>query len=281
MEHSPVFRYKDFMQEEFPIKFQIRNETNYTSVQHGHEYLQICYVLSGVCRHVIQHEQTDLMRGDLFSIPPYTMHCFMPLEGHAFELVQLDFMPSLLEETIRELASVTLNQHLLINLSPRSQIVIERLMEDIKGELEAKESYHQYAVRADLLKFLVIISREVNGWMRSTESGYEQAIREVIDYMEQNIRKPLALKEAAARISVSPNYFSSLFKMVAGVTFSGFLSELRLRKAGELLLQTEMSVVEILEAVGFKHTGHFYKMFKKMYGVTPYEYKKNDTNIVR
>ncbi|NOU94098.1 helix-turn-helix domain-containing protein [Paenibacillus sp. LMG 31456] len=263
------------MQEDFPIKFEIRNETNYNPVQHGHEFLQICYVLSGICRHVVQDEQADLMRGDLFSIPPYTMHCFMPIAGQSFELVQLDFMPSLLEETIRELSSATLKQHLLINLSPRSQIVIERLMEDIKSELDAKESYHQYAVRADLLKFLVVISREVNGWMRATESGYEQAIREVIDYMKQNMEKPLALKDAAARVSLSPNYFSSLFKMVAGVTFSGFLTELRLRKAGELLLETEMSVVEILEAVGFKHTGHFYKMFKKCYGVTPYEYKKN------
>ncbi|MDF2962549.1 MAG: hypothetical protein K0S39_4284 [Paenibacillus sp.] len=281
MNSVPVFRYKDFMQEDFPVKYEIRSETNYNPVPHGHEYFQICYVLNGVCRHVVYDEQTDLKRGDLFSIPPYTMHSFMPLDGQAFELVQLDFMPSLLEETIRELSNISLNRHLLINLSPRSQIVIERLMEDIKMEMEAKEAYHQYAVRADLLKFLVLISREVNGWVRANESGYERAIREVIHYMEQHMEKPLALKEAAARVSVSPNYFSALFKMVAGVTFSSFLSELRLRKAGELLLHSEKSVAEVLEAAGYKHIGHFYKMFKKMYGVTPYEYRKNHSNTGR
>jgi AraC-like DNA-binding protein/mannose-6-phosphate isomerase-like protein (cupin superfamily) len=275
---GPVFRYKDFMQDDFPIKYEIRTETNFNPVRHGHEFLQICYVLNGVCRHVVYDEQMDLQRGDLFSIPPSALHCFMPIDDQAFELVQLDFMPSLLEEHIEELSHVSLSRVLLINLSPRSQIVIERLMEDIKLELELKDAYHQYAVRADLLKFLVIINREVRGWAHEQGSGYEQAIREVIHYIELHIDKPVSLKEAAARISVSPNYFSSLFKIVTGVTFSGFLMELRLRKAGELLLQSDMSVGEVMEAVGYKHTGHFYKMFKKSYAVTPFEYKRNHIN---
>jgi AraC-like DNA-binding protein/mannose-6-phosphate isomerase-like protein (cupin superfamily) len=274
----PVLRYKDFMQEDFPIKFEVRTETNFNPRRHGHEFLQICYVLNGVCRHVVYDEEMDLQRGDLFSIPPSAMHCFMPIDGQAFELVQLDFMPSLLEEQIEELSHLSLSRVLLINLSPRSQIVIERVMEDIKTELELKDAYHQYAVRADLLKFLVIINREVGGWVHKQKSDYEQAIREVIQYMEQHIDKPLSLKEAAAQISVSPNYFSSLFKMITGITFSGFLLELRLRKAGELLLQADMTVGDVMEAVGYKHTGHFYKMFKQMYAVTPLAYKKNQKN---
>ncbi|NHN31047.1 AraC family transcriptional regulator [Paenibacillus agricola] len=274
----PVFRYKDFMKDDFPIKHEIRTETHFNPSPHGHEFLQICYMLNGVCKHVVNDEQRELRRGDLFSIPPSAMHCFMPIDRQAFELVQLDFMPSLLEGHIEELAHVSLSRVLLINLSPRSQIVIERLMEDIKLEMELKDAYHQYAVRADLLKFLVIINREIRGWAHKDDSGYEQAIREVIHYMEQHIDKPLSLKEAAARISVSANYFSSLFKVVTGVTFTGFLLELRLRKAGELLLHSDMSVGEVMEAVGYKHTGHFYKMFKQSYAVTPFEYKKNQAN---
>ncbi|TDF93275.1 helix-turn-helix transcriptional regulator [Paenibacillus piri] len=275
MGDAPVFRFKDFMREDFPIKFEIRSETNYNPVLHGHEYLEICYLINGSCLHRLEEGQTVLKRGDLFSIPPYMKHCFMPLDGQAFELVQLDFMPSLLEETIRELSSAPLDRFLLIHLSPRSQFVIERLMEGIKSELESKEAYHQYAVRADLLKFLVILSREIRGWRLEKESGYEQAIREVMEYLERHLDKPLTLKEAAAKISVSPNYFSTLFSKVAGVTYSGFLAELRLRKAGELLLQTNLSIAEILERAGYKHTGHFYKMFKHKYGVTPIEYRKN------
>lgn len=277
--NAPVFQYKDFMQEDFPIKFEIRTETNYNPFSHGHEFLQICYVLTGVCRHVVEGQQMDLQRGDLFSIPTSTMHCFMPIDKQAFELVQLDFMPSLLEENIKELSKISLTCPLLINLSPRSQIVIERLVEEIKSELDIKDAYHQYAVRADLLKILVMITREVRGWAQQAGSGYEQSIREVIHHMEQHLDKPLTLKEATSRVSVSPNYFSSLFKMVTGVTFSGFLSELRLRKAGELLLQSDLSVGEVMEAVGYLHTGHFFKTFKIKYGVTPYAYKRNHINI--
>ena len=72
--------------------------------------------------------------------------------------------------------------------------------------------------------------------------------------------------------------FCSYFKRCKGMTFSQFVTEYRLNTACELLKHSQKQVSEICFAVGFNDVPHFNRIFKKLKGVTPQEYRKKGTS---
>ena len=74
--------------------------------------------------------------------------------------------------------------------------------------------------------------------------------------------------------SLSPNYFSSLFKKEKQQSTVNYLIELRIRKAGEYLEHTEMSVADIARTVGYEDSQYFFRVFKKATGQTPLQYRQ-------
>lgn len=69
-------------------------------------------------------------------------------------------------------------------------------------------------------------------------------------------------------------YFSTLFKKETGQNFMDYLTELRISKAKELLCGEELSVQDVAEQVGYRDLKYFSRLFKKLTGVSPSDYKK-------
>jgi len=74
--------------------------------------------------------------------------------------------------------------------------------------------------------------------------------------------------------NLSASHFSRAFKAETGLTQIDFLIRLRLEKARQLLKTSVLSIKEVMAAVGYNSKGHFARHFKKRFGVTPSEYKK-------
>ena len=72
------------------------------------------------------------------------------------------------------------------------------------------------------------------------------------------------------------SYLSTVFSTQTQIRFVDYLTNIKLKRAGWLLLNTSMKVVEIAERLDYKDVGYFSKMFKKKYGVTPSEYRIPD-----
>ena len=75
-------------------------------------------------------------------------------------------------------------------------------------------------------------------------------------------------------IGFNATYFSSLFKKETGITFSEYLTSVRMEKAKELLKETNMSVASICEEVGYNDYKNFTKGFNKYTNLKPNEYRK-------
>ena len=97
-------------------------------------------------------------------------------------------------------------------------------------------------------------------------------IRAACRYMEGNLGQTISREEVAERVWLSPSYFSHLFKEVMGIGYNEYLTELRVNKAKELLLQNA-TVSDIAEIVGFQNTRYFSSVFQKRTGYTPSEYR--------
>ncbi len=100
-------------------------------------------------------------------------------------------------------------------------------------------------------------------------------IEKVKLYMEENYMEDLSLQKLADIACVSPNYFSHLFKKETGKNYKSYLIGIRMQKAQDLLLKTNLMIYEISELVGYNNTRTFVDAFRQAYAVSPSEFRKN------
>ena len=93
-------------------------------------------------------------------------------------------------------------------------------------------------------------------------------------YIDRNYQKPISLETVAKEVYLSPAYFSAVFKKEQGLTFSDYLAQVRIERAKRLLSNMKYSVAEVAAAVGYPDQRYFSRVFKKMTGVNPLEYRK-------
>lgn len=100
-------------------------------------------------------------------------------------------------------------------------------------------------------------------------------IRRAQEFMEDNFTNPeLTLKTVADYVGFNEKYFSTRFTRECGRTFITYLNELRIKRAQELLLQTDMKMYEISDAVGYNNVEHFNHVFKKKLCISPRDYRQ-------
>ena len=105
------------------------------------------------------------------------------------------------------------------------------------------------------------------------ESGGER-IDGILEYIRENFCEDISINRLSMQFDLSPNYLSTLFKKRLGVNFVDYLTSLRLARAKELLISTNLSVREIGESVGWYSQSYFTKIFIRKEGCTPGEFKR-------
>jgi len=99
-------------------------------------------------------------------------------------------------------------------------------------------------------------------------------------YIMENLSDPdLNLDSVSQAIGLSRSYFCHLFHQTETVSFSNYLTSLRIRKAQSLLKESNLKVFEVANAVGFNNVKYFCFVFKKVTGATPSEYQSGNTDI--
>ena len=101
-------------------------------------------------------------------------------------------------------------------------------------------------------------------------------LQQIEQYVEQNYKSKISLDEIADELHVNRSYLSRFYKNKTGVNLFDEILKLRIESAKEYLLKTDMKTYEVSEAVGFEDAGYFSKMFKKIMGVSPKEFRKRE-----
>jgi two-component system, response regulator YesN len=143
------------------------------------------------------------------------------------------------------------------------------------------------AFRVSVKTDIVFVAESLLDVLNAPPKGIENALRErrhpsalsddpvlrrIEVYLAGNFAADISLSDVAARAFLSPVYFSKYFKDKTGVTFSDYLSQLRVNRAIELLRENRLKIREIGDRVGYPNPRYFSRVFKRRTGYSPREY---------
>ncbi len=96
--------------------------------------------------------------------------------------------------------------------------------------------------------------------------------------MHKNFNQEITLDKLSELFYLNPSYCSTLFKKHTGTNYSLYLNKLRIDKASQLLLDEGLSISLIARTVGFSNEEYFFRVFKKITGQTPSEFRRRPRN---
>ncbi len=101
------------------------------------------------------------------------------------------------------------------------------------------------------------------------------SVRLAVEYIEQNYAQHLSLNQIADHVYLHPTYLSNVFKRQTGFSVVDYISEVRIRKAMELLRDPRNKIYWIVEQVGFSNQRYFSSVFRKVTGMSPMQYRQS------
>lgn len=108
---------------------------------------------------------------------------------------------------------------------------------------------------------------------KKSNGNYDELLLKAKEFIEKNFNKDITLEETASYVGVSSYYFSKIFKALVGKNYMDYVTDLRIDKAKDMMENTSESIKEICYEVGYNDPNYFSRVFKKIEGVTPSEYK--------
>ncbi|OOM77310.1 HTH-type transcriptional regulator YesS [Clostridium puniceum] len=118
-----------------------------------------------------------------------------------------------------------------------------------------------------LIKIISIFER----WKRNKNKIF---FDKCVKYIEENYMQDISLEDISEKFHFNPSYFSTMFKEQLGMNFIKYLLKLRIKKACELLLESDKKIYEISSLVGYKDSKYFNRVFKNQMNICPDEYRR-------
>jgi AraC-like DNA-binding protein len=152
--------------------------------------------------------------------------------------------------------------------------VLKEGFETIYDTWNHKDIGYIWKTKLKFLNLLGILSDIEQNKTAQDLNQSDYLIGKVIEYMKLHLEEPISRNALAKLISVSPSYFSTLFKEKTGDSPMQYLLCLRIDRAKQLLRNTKMSVNDIAPKVGFTDSFYFSRMFTKEAGLSPRNFRK-------
>ena len=195
-------------------------------------------------------------------------------KSHEIDLVILDYKMRGLDgiEVLKEIRRMDSKIGVIFMTNFGSKEVV---VEALRGSADdfIDKPYRVVEMKKKLENFFEKYTKE------QRHSGTDKSpMQRVQRFIERNYLKSPTLEQAAEKALLSPKYISRKFKQETRQTFSGYKIKLRMEQAKKLLSETSLSVAQIAYKIGYENGESFMKMFKKITGYTPTEYRARESS---
>lgn len=151
--------------------------------------------------------------------------------------------------------------------------------ENMKDELLQQVEYNSIMAMGSFNDIHKYCKKCLMELVRISNRNIDVSIAKLIDnakkYIMSNYQRDLTLDEVADKVYLNPVYFSRVFKQVTGENFIDFLTDIRMKKAMELIREGKHKIQDISKMVGYSNSKYFSRVFKQYTGCTPREYQRS------
>lgn len=159
-----------------------------------------------------------------------------------------------------------------MSVAQKQQLVIELTKKLLAQELQNLEKLSFITLSPQCRSVASDVSETVSLTviaLKNCSGQHRSLLKKVFQFIEVNYRNPIGLKEVAKEVNLSPAYITDLVRRETGQTVLNWILQRRIAEARSLLLESDRSVTEIAQTLGYENPGHFIRLFRRFNGTTP------------
>lgn len=251
---------------------------------HWQDTMEIIYIKKGCGIGQVDLSSFEVHTGDIILVPPGHLHGLNHIHGQRMEYENIIFDLEFLGINTIDICS---QKYLLplknnqLTFPPRITLQDEHYREiasclDHADELcSSRHRGFELGVKAEIMKLFSLIFQFHD--TKQSQAELPQMIdrlKSAICYIEENYQHPVRIEDAALHCGYSAPHFMRWFKQMTGTSFIQYLNRFRLEKACLDLKNTDKTILEIAEQVGFDNLSNFNRLFKKQFHATPKQFRQ-------
>ncbi|MBO7742587.1 helix-turn-helix domain-containing protein [Paenibacillus sp. MWE-103] len=281
-----------YMKSEFP--FWITRTVQGSIDEHGHEFVELVFVVRGNGRHLFQGSRYDIQAGDVFIINPGETHAYAVEPGEQMEIINCLFMPSFIPDALLTELEITNSMDYFyvhpflthdvrfnhrVNLNGQEASHVLALLEGMIREMNGRPSGHKTIIRLRLIELLVLLSRyysllqQQRAHPSPRQLEREMTAKRIYGYLERNYEKKITLQSLASLFNASIRQLNRLMREEYDRSVFEVLHEIRIERAKHLLLETDEKVIVVATMVGYEDQSFFNRLFARHVGCSPSHYR--------
>lgn len=254
---------------------------------HWHDYVEIIYVKAGGLFISINKKQFVGITGDIFIINEEELHemyaedtttlyyaFLFPIKYLNFEMK--DFVENSYLEPLYNKRIVFINK---IPTSSNAHNEICNQLNLLINLNKSKEIAYKFGTKISLLNIVYLLAKEEfikeNENRRSASKNNKlNILKSITSYIYENYNNKICLKTISLEFNMSPKYFCKFFKDNFNKTFTEYVNGLRVEKSMDMIINTDLPIMDIAFANGFENFSYYIRTFKNLVGCTPLSYRK-------
>jgi AraC-like DNA-binding protein/mannose-6-phosphate isomerase-like protein (cupin superfamily) len=281
-----------YMKAEFP--FWVMRTIQGTMEEHGHEFIELIYVVRGKGIHWFLGSGYEIKSGDVFIINPGETHGYSVESEEQMEIINCLFMPTLIPDTLlRELKITTSMDYFYVhpflnnderfnhrlNLHGQDAAFVLGLLENMIREWGNQSLGYTTLIRLQMIELLVLLSRYFTLLQNKKNlplhrhMDYDMTAKRIYGYLERNYENKITLQSLANLFNVSTRQLNRLMGHEFGSSVIDVLHGIRISRAKHLLTETNEKVIAVATMVGYDDPSFFSRLFLRHVGCSPSQYR--------
>lgn len=245
---------------------------------HIHSAVELLYINEGGFSVVLEDQTYDVEAGDLILFCSNSIHHVFAKNLPKCSYYVIKIPPSALPEISGAASSAEYVLRFALHHSESKFIWKEQelkqsnmwfLLQSLVQEYKLPSYASDFAIKLKIMELMLAILREDRTTYSHGQRGMTEAIYQSVLYIRQYFAEDINEKKLACKVCMSYSYFSRSFKKVTGLTFRQYLNKIRVHRAEQLLLTTNLSVSEVATRCGFNNISYFISVYRSIKGETP------------
>lgn len=258
-------------------------------VKHFHSQYEFFYIIEGKRQFFFNNKSYNAYAGDLAIIDTNLVHTTRTVDeddkGYNRVILYIDYEQMCEFDKLYpglNLVDFFHKNYGIYHFNDEQKANFLNLYRDLRHEFTKKKKGYKDRIYIYLLSWLARFSQSYGNnenIAAPRDDQRAQTVSKISSYLEKNYTEQILLEEISDKLYLSKYYLCRIFKEYTGFTITEYVNILRIKKATDLLENSDKSILEIADLLGFESMTYFERVFKKFMNITPLKYKKSHHSV--